>query len=212
MAFTTFDPATVTDVTLSVGNRTATHDNTSTAGARSAQNKNTGKYYFEVTMTTMTGAWSQAGLIISTATYAQMVNWEQSTAVMFDVGRITANGGNSGSALGALTNGDVIGIAIDFSNETVWFRKAPSGNWNGDGAANPATNTNGIDLSGMLIGAVTMQPAVSFGGAGTDATEQFTANFGQGAFTGAVPSGFTAGWDGAPAESSGGAAALLSGL
>jgi hypothetical protein len=37
-------------------------------------------------------------------------------------------------------------VAWDAVAEKIWFRKN-SGNWNGDASANPATGTNGLDIS-----------------------------------------------------------------
>lgn len=214
MAFSSFNPATVTDVTLSGGNLTASHDNTSTAGAKTAETKDTGKYYFEITINTITGDASQAGLLLASGSYADMIAQQNCfTVIKAASGRIIANGGNSGFQLGTLADGDVIACAIDFTNEKGWLRKSPSGDWNGTPGDDPATNTGGIDLSGPLIGLATFGPAIAFGGTGTGATEQFTANFGATAFVGTVPSGFTAGWDGAPEpDPTFGSAALLSGL
>jgi len=50
------------------------------------------------------------------------------------------------ASIGAFTFGDVVCMAWDMQNKRVWFRKN-GGNWNGDAAANPATNTNGADVS-----------------------------------------------------------------
>ena len=93
---------------------------------------------------------------------------------------------NSGVALPA---GTVVGIAVDFTNHLIWFRMAPSGNWNGSGTANPATGVGGITFS---TGA--MVPFVTFGGSGGAAGNVITANFGASSFTGTVPSGFYSGW------------------
>ena len=85
--------------------------------------------------------------------------------------------------------GDVIGIALDVGAQLAWFRVAPSGNWNGSGTANPATGTGGLSLASITN--VDDCPLVGFfPGIG----ESATANFGDSAFSGAVPSGFTTGW------------------
>jgi hypothetical protein len=95
--------------------------------------------------------------------------------------------GNSGGSAG-----DVIGVAIDAVNETCWFRMN-GGQWLGNSGvnstANPATNTQGIDISATFaIGRV--YPGVQFVDGSTNSV---TANFGASSFAGTVPSGFTAG-------------------
>jgi hypothetical protein len=89
--------------------------------------------------------------------------------------------------LGTWANGTVGGIAVDLDNRKIWFRKAPAGNWNNSGTADPATNAGGV-----TIPAGTMVPFVTFGAAAAGFV--WTANFGASTFTGAVPSGFTSGW------------------
>jgi hypothetical protein len=100
-------------------------------------------------------------------------------------GNLWANGSNTSITLGARASGNVIGIATDLDNREIWFRVAPSGNWNNSGTADPATNTGGI-----TIPAGTMVPFCTFNASPIT----FAANFGASSFTGAVPSGFTSGW------------------
>lgn len=92
-----------------------------------------------------------------------------------------------GSGLGSIINSTVIGIALDLVNSLVWFKVLPSGNWNGSGAADPATGVGGLSLWGPGI---PIYPYAPFGNAG----DKITANFGDSAFTGTAPSGFTAGF------------------
>jgi hypothetical protein len=82
--------------------------------------------------------------------------------------------------------GDVLSIAVDFDNRAFWLRKN-GGNWNGDPAADPATNTNGRSVPNW---ARPHAPAWGTNGNGDSATF----NFGASAFAYTVPSGFTAGW------------------
>ncbi len=175
--------ATITNLGL-----TATHSNSSLGGARSASAKNSGLYYFEITGTTLISS-SCLGLLTAAGTYTNFVVNGTNCVAIYQGGAIWSNGANSTKTLGALSNGDIIGIAMDFGNAKVWARKSPSGNWNGDAAANPATNTNGISTSSFS--ATTLTPAVGWSNAsgGDD-----TANFGLGSFSGTTPSGFTAGW------------------
>ena len=193
--YATWDPATVTAVTLSGGNLVATNTGTTSANqgvmVAAASAKTTGKYYFEVTVTTrLNGIGACIGLCTTASTYSAFAN-DGTAGVMVNLatGTLYLNGG-SGSALAPTpSTGSVIGLAIDLDNRKSWMRLAPSGNWNNSGTANPATN-----VGGYTIVAGSMVPVVTFGGAGGTANNVDTANFGASAFTGAVPSGFTAGW------------------
>jgi hypothetical protein len=82
----------------------------------------------------------------------------------------------------------VVCIAFDVGARLAWFRKGAAGNWNGSASANPAIGAGGVACT--LGDGIPLYPAVSFGGTGNVAT----ANFGDTAFTGTVPSGFTSGF------------------
>lgn len=184
-AFTTFNPFDLNGAALSNGNLTVTGtSNGSGFGSRAITGFSTGKYYWEITVGVWASSSSVVGLAAATAAYSGGVG----TTVMNKGGTISINGSGSGSTLGARAVGDTIGIAIDFGAGLIWYRVAPSGNWNGSGTANPATGTGGISL-GALIGSILFP---SFGPFVVG--DAATANFGATAFSGAVPSGFTAGW------------------
>jgi hypothetical protein len=192
----TWDSATVSAVTLSGGDLVATNTGTTSAdqGARvaTASGKTSGKYYFEVAITTGTsGANVGIGVGTTSSTYTGLGNNGAGGNMVFTSGNIYANGTFTGLVTDALSVGTVAGIAVDLDNRKAWFRKAPSGSWNAiSGTANdPASNTGGV-----TIPAGTMVPFVTFGGTGGAANNVRTAKFGATAFTGAVPSGFTAGW------------------
>jgi hypothetical protein len=114
-------------------------------------------------------------------------------------GQIYLNGANASGnpTLGARANGDIIGTAADLDNKLVWFRVAPSGNWNGNAGFAPG-GSGGVGFSSIGGSGVQFFPLV----AETFAPAAFTANFGDAAFSGTTPAGFTAGW---PTSSSGGA-------
>jgi hypothetical protein len=196
LPLTTWDSGTVSNVTLSNGNLTATHSNTTdNSGARSTAGKNGGKLYFEVAATDLDGNADAIGIITAAGTFTNFVtNGTNCAAVYRNTGNIFTNNANSGRTLGALVDGDVIGVAVDLDNDKVWFRKAPSGLWNGQaiGSQDPAANIGGASISSFS--STTMAPAIGFGGPSTQAGDNMTANFGATAFVGAVPTGFTAGW------------------
>lgn len=193
----TWDPTTVTAVTLSGGNLVATNTGTTSAdqGVRvaTASGKTSGKHYFEGTMTSTYFAGNYGvGVGTPASTYTNMGNSATTGAFVFHAsGNIWSNGSSSGSTLGATGAGTVIGAAVDLDNRKIWFKKVSGtpGNWNGSGTANPATNVGGI-----TIPAGTMVPFLTFGGSSGSAGIIHTVNFGASAFTGSVPSGFTSGW------------------
>jgi hypothetical protein len=196
--FATLD-GTPTNATLSGGNLTASHFNETAGGARTASVKNSGLYYFEATLTALNGVNSGIALLKSTGAYADVTSGlaADNTVVIFGngggapFGGIFANTGSTGFALGSLSGSPTIAVAVDFTHGVIWFRIAPSGNWNGSGTADPATNTGGITISGAIGGGASAGPVVGFAG---NSSEAVTFNFGASPFSGAVPSGFTSGW------------------
>ena len=85
------------------------------------------------------------GLSPDTAT-DYLNSWTDAIDVQSANGNVQLNGNLGTASIGAFTFGDVVCMAWDMQNKRVWFRKN-GGNWNGDAAANPATNTNGADVS-----------------------------------------------------------------
>ena len=197
-ASATWDPATVTLVTLSGGNLIATNTGTDDGhqGVRvaAASGKSSGKYYFELKFTNLANTGSNIrtclGFTMAGTTYGDVSSSATNSFTFNQLGNITCNGTGRAS-FGQRASGDVIGIAVDFTNQKAWFRVAPSGLWNNTGGHDPATNTGGSALA-PLTGALV--PVCAFGGLVGMAGNIITANFGASAFTGAVPSGFTSGW------------------
>lgn len=198
-----WDTATVSAVTLSGGNLVATNTGTTStnqgAHVAFANGQTTGKYYFEVTLTTLTGGADTIGVASTTATYTGLSTGATQGVVAFtNTGRAWVDSaGNVGPATGgAMSTGQVISVAADLTNRRVWFRLAPSGLWNNSGSQDPTDGTGGHGGYGLVAG--TIVPFVTFGngyvGSGGVSGNAFTANFGDSAFVGAVPSGYTAGW------------------
>jgi len=184
--------ATAHNVTLSGGNLVAKSASSSNdCGARSSVLRNSGKYYYEITPVTLIGGTANAaGLALASATYADMAGvFTGSTVIVYFTGFIRVDGASSGVSIGARSNGDVIGIAIDLDLRKIWVRVAPLGIWNNNATANPATNVLGITPTAGSLG-----PACNFGGTGSQANNIISANFGSSPFVGAVPAGFTSGW------------------
>lgn len=181
----TFDSGTTVNTTLSNGKLTATHSNTTAfAGARVLHAKSSGKYYFEVTLDAAFSTGNGLGVLLSTGTFTNLINdGTNCFAIYYGSGNVWGNGAASGKTLGALSVGNVIGIAVDLTGHLGWARKG-SGNWNGDPSANPATGTGGVTINSGAF-----DPAVGFGSS-SSANGAYTGNFGASAYANAAPSGF----------------------
>ncbi len=187
-----FDGVTSSQVTLSNGNLTATvNSSTNNIGARSTALKSTGKYYFEMTATKITGNSMGFGMLTAAGTYVNMINDATNCLEVIPTGTIISNNSSTGRTTGAYVTGDVLCFAVDLGTRKGWVRKN-GGNWNGlaIGSENPATGTGGV----TILPTVSFSPAVAFGGGAPPITEAGTGNFGSTAFAQSVPSGFTAGW------------------
>jgi Collagen triple helix repeat (20 copies) len=181
---TTWSTSDLISVALSGGNLVATVIGGG-GGVRTFDAHNSGKYYFEITYTTVNTNSLSCGIGLAstnlTALGAGAANVARTT------GLIIVNGVGSGSSIGVITPGSVVGIAVDLTAQLIWFRLGASGNWNGSGTANPATGAGGVSISAISSGL--LYPLMT--GASGDAV---TANFGASAFSGAVPLGFANGW------------------
>jgi hypothetical protein len=157
---------------------------TGTGGVRAAHAQSAGKYYWEFTYTTVQTNSLYTGISLASASLSSPTTGN--AKVLRSTGGITINNIPTGSALGIIAPASKIGIAVDLSALLIWFRIAPSGNWNGSGTANPATGVGGLSIS-SIAGA--LYPVM-----GGQTSDVVTANFGDTAFTGAVPSGFASGF------------------
>lgn len=186
----TWDPATITNVTLSGGNLVATNTSSATnQGARVAAAKNTGKFYFEMAMTTTPGGGACSVGVGPLASIYSTLNGNGTTGAMLQTdgtGTVFSDGTNTGITFGARSAGDTIGIAVDLDNRKAWFRIAAAGNWNNNASFNPATNVGGV-----TVPAGSMAPYAGFAFV---SGYVFTANFGASAFAGIVPAGYVSGW------------------
>jgi hypothetical protein len=193
MPFTTFDPATIINVTLSGSNLIATR--TGSGGAKALHPKRSSKWYWEMTAA---GAFSSSNLGILNGThtdFSAIVGAAPSSlrAVVVNsaAGTIAVNGVSSGISIGGyFTAGGLLCFALDLDNKLLWVRLGAAGNWNAAAANNPATGVGGVNVTTAIGPGFYALPAVALFGAGTSCT----ANFGASAFTGTAPTGFV-GWD-----------------
>lgn len=185
VSLATYDGTTV-NVTMSNGNLTALHHNTTNnSGVISTAFESSGKYYFEVTVQVSSSSSDFMGIMHSTWTLFNLTQMATlSTSVQFGgTSPIHSNGSNTGKTLGTTAVGDVYSAAIDLTARLAWFRRN-GGNWNGDAAADPATGTGGV-----TIASGSFAPILRFATSAAS-TNQLTGNFGQSSFVYTAPSGF----------------------
>jgi hypothetical protein len=183
-------------ITLSNLNLTAT--TSSSGGVRAADRQVTGKWYFEGTFVVAPLISTAFGLAaqlcpIGSSSPSASGNYPQGNYVIGICsgggGEVVQNGAILVQSMGTITTGTVVGVACDLTASVpqAWFRIGAAGNWNGNASANPATGVGGFPLWGRGI---PVYPHCWLGQNGN----QITANFGDSAFSGAVPSGYTSGF------------------
>jgi hypothetical protein len=191
-------------ITLTGSNLIATAG-VGTGGMRSIDSNTTGKFYWEVTANTFTNIATCIGIASVTYPLGTTSLWSggvTGSVALLQGGQIGSEGVNTGLTIGgAVANGTVICVATDIGARQIWFRLGAAGLWNNSGTANPATGVGGVGYTSMGSGVATY-PAGSFNASG----DRMTANFGDTAFTGAVPAGFTSGFPGAGGTGGGGQA------
>lgn len=189
-------------ITLSGSNLIATCNSSVFGGVRAADRQVTGKHYWEYTFNSVSGSTGGAGVLSPTYALNNSSGWLAAAigacglafgglvAVDGSTSNLTV-GGTAGSTVnfGTITNGTVVCVAADGGGRLIWFRLGAAGNWNALAGRDPATGTGGIS-TGYLGIAIPICPAVLL----STNTNQITANFGDTAFTGTAPSGFTSGF------------------
>jgi len=171
-----------------------------TAGAgnqsvRGAHPKRSGKYYIEYTSTTTQASTSAFGFASARATLGvsgppSSATPQAASGTILVMDYLGTQISGNGSIGGSVTTSSVVCCAIDLDNRRCWFRLGAAGAWNNTG--NPVTGVGGSDIGAVGLGqGIDCYPYVFLQTSGNS----ITANFGATAFTGAVPAGFTSGWD-----------------
>jgi len=189
-----FDPSTALSVSLSNGGLTATSVGiiiSGNQGARvyAAEAMSTGKLYFEITVNVRNAALASGSDVIGV--YQSGTYGSPNSVYLAQNGNMDDFSGFFASTSMQLNTGNIFGIAVDLINKKVWMKRVGGGavtNWNGNVSADPVANVGGA--AGPSTG--TLVPFVTFGGTGGASGDQFTLNMGASAFTGAIPSGYTA--------------------
>jgi hypothetical protein len=180
-------------VTLSgTNNVVATTSPSGLQSVRSIDRNITGKFYWEITLTTIPGVFSTGLCPAATSLTTSLLN-VGNLAIVVQVsgsGAIDLNGASVGNVGATPAAGNTLCFATDVGAQLFWVRLGAAGNWNGVAANNPATAVGGASFAGFIGAAVPLYAIVQ----SNAAASVFTANFGDTAFTGTVPSGFTAGF------------------
>lgn len=175
-------------ITLSGGNLTATTNAAAgDGGVRATFQRTSGKWYFELNFTTITGGDTGGGMANGTTTFASLAGSGVGGIVQFRSGNLYRNGVvqfNNSSMVG----GGILKVAYDADAHRSWVAFAAN-NWNNSGAADPATGVGGLDSSGWDTGGAF---PLFVTGANADAC---TVNLGASSFTYGLPVGFNA-WNG----------------
>lgn len=195
------DSVSTAGVTFTNANLTAQISTSTHSVVQSLEGKKSGKWYVEFTVNTTSAslgvglipAWGVLSTFLGGTGSAGSPNGDAGWAYYNNTpSGLVENVGTAQTAvnLATYTTSDVIGMAVDLDNGRVWWRKN-TGSWVGtSGTPNPATNTGGFDISNLLTGGCRVYIGFDASVSGT----KLTLNAGGSAFTGAVPSGFTAGW------------------
>ena len=178
----TLNPLDTGSSTLSQGNLTlVTSNHSDTSGTMRLPN--TGKWYWEVTCTTVGAAYFG---IYKTSYTQDSGSWVTGSniALIANTGQKVTQGSSAATYMsGAVSNGDVVGVAVDCDNGKIFF--ADSNTWGDSG--NPATGAN---PAGTFTASDGWKPG--FYGAGSPNAINLSLNFGQKTFSYTPPSGFSA--------------------
>ncbi len=147
----TFDPTFVNlNVTLTAGNLVVTGVSApANTSAISTVAYSAGKFFCEFSINNLA---SQSGVGICNASQGAGTSLAASlNAVGYMADGTVKINSSTVSTLTSFTTGDIVDMAVDFDNSTIWFRKN-NGTWNNSGTANPGGNVGGISISSLNAG------------------------------------------------------------
>ena len=161
-------------LTFSNGNLTSTNSSSGHRSVLSTLAVSTGKWYYEGKSVTTGGAYPTFGIFNIDAAF-DAGTFFTSTANGYGYnsnGHIYHNNGSLITGLSTWTDGDIIGIALDATNNKLYISK--NGSWQNSG--DPSNNTGGISITSDI----TWCFAAHLNDAGTNPVQNY--NFGQGFF------------------------------
>jgi hypothetical protein len=159
----------------------------------SKQSHASGKRYFEISASAFDGAAAMIGVTQSTGTYTGHFCGDGTASgtggsLQATTGFVWFNNAHLATGVGPWNTGEVEGVAVDMTNNKIWFYDPVQAKWNGDviGNQNPATNTGGY--ASIVSG--TNYACLSYDD--FRALSSTVVNFGNSAFSNSIPSGFSA--------------------
>jgi hypothetical protein len=175
--FCTWNPLAVgTNITTASGNLNATASSNSNAMLQATFGITSGKWYWEVTLSSGTSAW--AGSIIKSTAGLNYSSLSSGDAYSYSNDGSKYNGQTSTSYGNTYTTNDVISVAYNADTGKIWFAK--NGTWQASGDPAAGTNEAYSSISGTYMPSALLNSATGI------------ANFGQRPFAYTPPSGFKA--------------------
>lgn len=191
-----FDPGNKgASLALTNVNLTAT-TSASSQGVFATSGQVSGKYYFEFTLGAGTVGLNThyLGAALSSAQVSATSGLEAVKLVSASAttANVNVNGSTVVSAFTVPTMGPgtVVCCALDIDNQRAWFRVGATGNWNGNSGNDPTVPSTGVSLAALGVSGISFLPHIALINSGS----ALTANFGDSAFSGTVPTGFTSGF------------------
>jgi hypothetical protein len=175
--FATMNPlamGTAGSLTFSNGNTTATNSSSAHRSVVSSLAVSSGKWYFEGKSVSTGGAYPTFGIFNADAPF-DAGTYFTSTANGYGYnsnGDIFNNNGSIVTGLASWTDGDIIGVALDATNNKIYFSK--NGSW--QNSADPSAGTGGQSITSDI----TWYFAGHTNDGGTDPVQNY--NFGNGKF------------------------------
>lgn len=193
MANTILDISTASaNVNVFNSSHTANSNTTSFVGVRAVDGYWHGKYYYETTIDfTNSSPFSVATGITSDVTGYNKISTNSFT-LYANSGQLWVDATLKAN-IGIINNGNTVCLAFDFNLGYGWVRQGASGLWNNNASGDPSSNVGGFQIpaTAYKTGVFPARPVLSFRDVKFG---QGTVNFGDSAFVGAVPAGFTGGW------------------
>ena len=125
------------------------------------------------------------GVASASVNLTAYIGIDNNSIALYNNGAVVLNDTSVGTVNG-FNEGDTVDIAVDHGDHLIWFR-TNTGNWNNNSSANPATGTNGINITSVTG---TLYPAVGLAGSddGSNTYSSMTSNV---TTTNTVPAGYT---------------------
>ncbi len=175
--YCTWNPLAVgTNITTASGNLNATASSNSNAMLQGTFGITSGKWYWEVTLSSGTSAW--AGSIIKSTAGLNYSSLSSGDAYSYSNDGSKYNGQTSTSYGNTYTTNDVISVAYNADTGKIWYAK--NGTWQASGDPAAGTNEAYSGISGTYMPSALLNSATGI------------ANFGQRPFAYTPPTGFVA--------------------